>query len=53
MMQNVNKIIQNLQQLSSERYKQLELTLAILQEENERLQEQIETLSEGDKNGNK
>lgn len=52
MTQDINKIIQNLQTISTERYAQLEFNLAIVQEENERLKEQLKELEEkidGDK----
>lgn len=40
-MQDINKIIQHLQSIHSERVSQLELKLAITIEENERLKEQL------------
>lgn len=51
-MQNINKVIQNLQNIESESRKQLELRLAIALEENDRLTRKLKQLEEktnGDK----
>ena len=51
-MQNINKVIQNLQNIESESRKQLELRLAIALEENDRLTQKLKQLEEktdGDK----
>ncbi len=41
-MQDVNVVISNLQEITAERYKQLEIAMAILQEENARLKAELE-----------
>lgn len=50
-MQDVNKVIANLQAISTERYKHLELQLALALEENERLKEENDKIKEGKSDG--
>ena len=52
-MQDVNKVVANLQAISTERYKQLELQLAILMEENARLEKEIDKIKEDKSDGDK
>lgn len=52
-MQDVNKVIANLQAITTERYKHLELQLAILMEENARLEKEIDKIKEDKSDGDK